>query len=381
MQINNVRLIDGDIVNIGIAGGKINSVSKFHHHTEPFQLQFDNVIAFPGLINSHDHLDFNLFPQLGNKTYTNYKQWGKYIHENYKEEIDKVLKIPESLRTSWGIYKNLLCGVTTVINHGKRLEILNPLITVIQELQNLHSVKFEKYWKLKLNNPLKKNTPCVIHAGEGTDNNAEKEIDEIIKWNFLKRDLVAIHGVAMNSKQATDFKALVWCPASNYFLLNKTAAVDRLKKNTKICLGTDSTLTANWNIWEHIRVAKESAAGNGLFEMITSTPAKIWNLNSGFIAEGKDADIVVAKARDNFNCSFYCIDPEDILLVIHNGNIRMFDEQLYPQLEAANFNFIHFFKIEINKVTKYVEGNLPKLISLIKVYYPEAILPVDILAH
>jgi len=29
-------------------------------------------MAFPGLINSHDHLDFNLFPLWGNRKYNNY---------------------------------------------------------------------------------------------------------------------------------------------------------------------------------------------------------------------------------------------------------------------------------------------------------------------
>jgi Cytosine deaminase and related metal-dependent hydrolases len=375
MQINNVRLLKGNIVNISITGGKITSITQHKNSSDPFQLSFDNAIAFPGLINSHDHLDFNLFPQLGNKTYTNYTQWGRYIHENYKDEIDKVLKIPEALRTSWGIYKNLLCGVTTVINHGKRLEILNPLITVFQESQDLHSVKFEKLWKLKLNNPFRKNISCVIHAGEGVDKSAEEEIDELIKWNFFKRDLIAVHGVAMKPAQAKAFKGLVWCPVSNYFLLKKTAEISRLIGKTQVCFGTDSTLTASWNIWDHIRTAKSNDLVNDceLFEMLTTTPAAVWKLNSGSIEEGKDADIVIAKAKEKF----YATEPRDILLVMHNGEICLFDEELLPQLNVVDFNLTHYFKIRINKISKYVQGNLPKLVSLIKNYYSEAILPLE----
>jgi len=59
----------------------------------------------------------------------------------------------------------------------------------------------------------------------------------LTKWNLLNRDVVGIHGVAMNAEQAKKFKALVWCPASNYFLLNKTADVNKLKNNTTICFG------------------------------------------------------------------------------------------------------------------------------------------------
>src|SRR4030095_8906486 len=65
-------------------------------------------IVFPGLINSHDHLDFNLFPRMRNRIYNNYSEWGKDIHLNNRSEIDKVLKVPAMLRTSWGIYKNPL---------------------------------------------------------------------------------------------------------------------------------------------------------------------------------------------------------------------------------------------------------------------------------
>src|ERR1044071_3735591 len=75
-------------------------------------LNCEGAWAFPGLINSHDHLDFNLFPQLGNKVYSNYADWANDIQKNNGEEIESVLKIPLSLRVQWGVYKNLLSGIT-----------------------------------------------------------------------------------------------------------------------------------------------------------------------------------------------------------------------------------------------------------------------------
>src|SRR3569833_2283595 len=75
-------------------------------------LDFENAIVFPGLINSHDHLDFYLFPRLGNRIYGNYVEWSRDIHKADKDTIEKVLKVPKHLRVKWGIYKNLLAGVT-----------------------------------------------------------------------------------------------------------------------------------------------------------------------------------------------------------------------------------------------------------------------------
>src|ERR1700744_199967 len=120
MILNNLNMAcTEESVSIRISGDKINELSSmpFRGHNEPV-LTLKDAIVFPGLINSHEHLDFNLFPQLGDRTYANYTQWGKHIHQTYKEEISAVLKVPLALRAQWGIYKNLLCGVTTVVNHG-----------------------------------------------------------------------------------------------------------------------------------------------------------------------------------------------------------------------------------------------------------------------
>ena len=76
---------------------------------------------------------------------------GKDIHEKNKETINAVLKIPQHLRTQWGMYKNLLNGITTVVNHGEKLNITDNFITVLQNNYCLHSIQFEKNWKLKLN--------------------------------------------------------------------------------------------------------------------------------------------------------------------------------------------------------------------------------------
>src|ERR1700755_837193 len=111
MILNNVRIaLTGEEASIGIRDGKITQVlpGHFHNRNQQPEIYFNDAIVFPGLINSHDHLDFNLFPSLGDRTYANYTEWGKYIHEHYKDRIDSVLKIPGILREQWGIYKNLL---------------------------------------------------------------------------------------------------------------------------------------------------------------------------------------------------------------------------------------------------------------------------------
>jgi len=69
--------------------------------------------------------------------------------------------------------------------------------------------------------------------------------------------------------------------------------------------------------------------------------------------------------------SFFQLNPEDILLVVRNGEIVLFDGTLYSQLEVNGFN-----KLSINNETKYVKGNLTELVTQIKQYAPGVKLPI-----
>ncbi|QEC80051.1 amidohydrolase family protein [Mucilaginibacter ginsenosidivorax] len=386
MILGNVVTADGgQTVDIKIEGDKIDTISLLAINADDqLSLYFEDSIIFPGLINSHDHLDFNLFPQLGNQIYNNYTEWGANIHRGFKKEIAAVLNVPRHLRILWGIYKNLLCGVTTVVNHGERLNIDNALLNIFEEKQDLHSASFEKLWKLKLNNPLKRKLPVVIHTGEGSDKLASREIDELISWNKFGRPLVGIHAVAMSKQQAPYFKALVWCPQSNFYLLNKTADIHKLKPFADILFGTDSTLTGSWNIWDHINMARNTGmlSDQELYQSLNKTAAKTWNMNTGEVIAGKYADMVIAKASsgNDYNDAFFATRPAHIQMVIHRGNIRLFDQALFVTL-AGSLKGKSFSLIKLDGAYKYVEGNIGELMTSIQSYLPGVVFPVTFIQH
>jgi cytosine/adenosine deaminase-related metal-dependent hydrolase len=383
--LNHLHIVHADQpVNIAVYGEKIMGIGPDHapSSSDPLQIHFTDAIAIPGLINSHDHLDFNCFSILGNRKYDHYTEWGKHIHEAHKENIRAVLKIPKKLRSAWGMYKNLLAGVTTVVNHGNHLEIENPLINVLQDTQDLHSVEYEKNWKWKLNNPVHLRKDCVIHAGEGTNKKSADEIDQLIRYNLLRKNLIGVHGVSMNPEQARHFRALIWCPESNKILLDQHARIHALKNNTTIVFGSDSTLTGNWNIWKHVRLARtlQQVTDEELFEMLTVAPAKLWNVNAGTLQPKKDADMVVLKMKGK-SSSFIEVfnsNPEDILLIMHKGQIRLFDKSLLSQLRNLPLNLFRYEQVNVGGNTKFVEGNLPDLIAEIRKCHPQISLPVDV---
>src|SRR5579863_1205753 len=195
MRLNNLRFLNEDglldgLHDLWILDGKIAAMRPAQSTEDPVvpsqpALDLHGALAFPGLINSHDHLDFNLFPPLANRVYNSYNEWGPDIQANNRASIDPILSIPQQLRTQWGIYKNLLNGFTTVVNHGEHLDVDAPPITVFQDCNCLHSVGFEPRWKWKLNHPAKTGRPFVLHVGEGVEPDATREIDELIRWNLF----------------------------------------------------------------------------------------------------------------------------------------------------------------------------------------------------
>lgn len=344
----------------------------------PASLDLQGALVFPGLINSHDHLEFNSFSALGNEIYPNYIAWGDRIHSICKPDIDRVLRIPLSLRASWGIYKNLLGGVTTVVQHGMTWVAEG----VFNDCQSIHSIKLGGHWRRRLNNPRRLGRPCVIHIGEGTDADARSEVDSLLRWNWLRRPLIGVHGVAMDAVQAAHFKALVWCPQSNFFLLGKTANVDRLRNVTTLLFGTDSTLTGPWSIWDHLRCARETGmvGDKDLFDMVTQAPARIWELAAGSIAPGRKADLTIARppAGQRGWDAFYALTPADIELVIRRGKVCLVDSRWKSALEASGQTFDGWSSVRLGDTVKFVPGDLPALARDIRTYDPQAEFPFTV---
>src|ERR1700712_4564531 len=108
MILHNALLMDQpDPVDVTIEGNRILHVEEaasgaIKSNSETV-IDLEGSLLFPGLINSHDHLDFNLFPRLGSETYKNYTEWGNHLHKTYHPEINAVMRVPLLIREQWGI--------------------------------------------------------------------------------------------------------------------------------------------------------------------------------------------------------------------------------------------------------------------------------------
>jgi cytosine/adenosine deaminase-related metal-dependent hydrolase len=323
---------------------------------------FDNHFIYPGLINAHDHLEMNLYPRLGTPPYHNYVEWANDIYKPKKSPLREIEKLPIEDRLFWGGLKNLISGVTTVVHHNPWHRLLGNEkfpVRVLKKMTWAHSLEFGKEI---LKNYDKNNAPFVIHAAEGIDLKAHAEIDSLMKLGVLHHNTVIIHAVAIDQAGikiiARQNASVVWCPSSNTFMFGKTAPIGNIKKEVRVTLGSDSTLTGQPTFFDEIRAARETGCATEyeIYDMVTAKAANIFNLPTPVIAHAQIADFFISPVlHEDYYVNLASLASENIVMTTMNGNVRLCDEE-----RKASFPFLKN-KITINGSVKYLDVDVKSL--------------------
>jgi len=292
-------------------------------------------LLLPGLINAHDHLEFSLFPRLGHGPYGNATMWARDIYHPERAPVREHLAVPKSVRLIWGGLRNLFSGVTTVAHHNPWDEIFDNdfPVRVIRNVGWAHSLNFSPDVAERFR-ATPADWPFIIHAAEGGDSSAFSEIETLDAMGVLDRRTVLVHAIALRQADIDTLRArqcsLVWCPSSNLFTCGKTLTRLTLDSGLPVALGTDSPLTADGDIADEIRSARNlmQIPCERLFEMVTTQAASILRLPdaTGEIREDGPADIVaVADDGGSPAESIAGLCPE---LVMTAGEIRLISARL-----------------------------------------------------
>ena len=300
------------------------------------EIDLSGYLLLPGLINAHDHLEFNLFPRLGHGLYRNAAEWARDIHHPERSPVKEHLAVPKRVRLLWGGLKNLLSGVTTVAHHNpydrEVFERRFP-VRVIRRFGWAHSLHFSPDLAARFRNT-PPNWPFVIHAAEGRDSSAFSEIERLDAMRVLDHRTVLVHAIALKPSDVELLQArkcsIVWCPSSNLFTYGQTAPPRTLDSNLPLALGTDSALTADGDMGDEIRAAQSTRRipMERIFEMVTTRAASIFRLpkSSGEIQEQGHADVVAIADRGQSPAQALTgLCPD---LVIVRGRIRLISRSL-----------------------------------------------------
>jgi len=266
--LTNARVAHGphqaEPLDIEIQSGRVRSLSpRFRGHKPPVEMNLNGMLILPGFINAHDHLEFAIFPRLGNRVYSNAREWALDIHHPDQSPIRELLQIPKATRLFWGGLKNLFCGVTSVCHHNQYepdlFEDQFP-VRVLKRFGWSHSFDFSQDVVAEFGQT-PNGSPFFIHLAEGTDKSSRDELGRLDHLGLLNPQTVIVHGVAL-TKQDWELvrhrgARLVWCPSSNLFTLGKTLDLSLLPADLDVALGSDSPLTAAGDLLDEIRFAYE----------------------------------------------------------------------------------------------------------------------------
>ncbi|HVW11371.1 MAG TPA: amidohydrolase family protein [Bryobacteraceae bacterium] len=273
------------------------------HFDAPAEQHFDlnGFLLLPGLINAHDHLEFNLFPRLGNRTYTNAREWAEDICRPAESPVREHLAVPKPVRLRWGGLRNLLSGVTTVAHHNPYEEDVFGArfpVRVLRRIGWAHSLDFSPDLAARYG-VTPSDWPFILHASEGTDAKAASEIDRLNELGILGPRTVLVHALAAGRREIEILRerrcSIVWCPGSNLSIYGRTLAHEVLHSGIPIALGTDSALTSHADLADELRTAHSLGIHpERLYRMVTTVAASILRLVSeeGQIRDGAIADLI-----------------------------------------------------------------------------------------
>lgn len=271
-------------------------------------VDLEDSFVLPGLINAHDHLELNSQPRLKwRDRYDNASEWFADFQPRFHTEPALAVTRADTLdeRLWIGGLKNLLAGVTTVCHHNPMHRALRRRfpVRVVSEFGYSHSLHVDGDAVAQSHRSTPAHWPWMIHAGEGVDEAAAREIEALDRLRCLAANTVLIHGVAFRGSAAGRIinagAGLVWCPSSNAFLFHRTADVRAFDDADRLALGSDSRLSGEGDLLDELKAADATRqiSAEGLVRTVTTSAARLLRLKSGGrLVAGAPADLVAFRS-------------------------------------------------------------------------------------
>lgn len=365
---------------VRIKDGSIESIVEADQSDDVTTLNVHGLVLMPGFINSHDSLLATYYPVQGrNFPHLNWLSWDNEVKAS-QEFRERMLLEPETLYRL-GAYKNLISGVTTVIDHIPafvRKPFTDSLVVdLLSDYGIAHSVcSYSLDWgdgiEKEHKKAVQKKWPFIVHISEGFDAESKQSLRKLHEKGALTSATVLVHGLSLTGEDldliSENGASIVWCPVSNQFLYESTLPLaEILKRGIPLSIGTDSAMAGGGLFIENLNRARQLIEQAGfdsgpIWSMATSVAAYMFKLKKkGTIEAGKDADFVVLS---KFPADLETSSPEieDIYLVVKGGLPVYGDEALESIFDELG---VKFDRIYVGSSRKLIQSGLLTLLDSI----------------
>ncbi|HVU02217.1 MAG TPA: amidohydrolase family protein [Polyangiaceae bacterium] len=327
-----------------------------------------NGVVSPGLINTHDHVQFSQNPP--------HVDTG----ERYEQRQDFRLGLRQHTQISysgnatadqihWAELRFVLGGATSTVGQGTALGLLRNLDKTDQEGLAQTPVVYDTF-PLDDGNGPELSTGCGYgpnertaasldpldafegHVAEGIDDTSRNEFTCLAgadaSHDLLGPKTAFIHGAALlpddYRKMAESGTKLVWSPRSNLALYGDTARVTvAAREGVLLALGSDWLPTGSMNLLRELRCADDLNrtylgrffSDRDLWKMVTVNAAVVTATDDvlGALAPHHLADLAVFDARVHPDYrAVVAANPADVTLVVRAGKVLHGDLALVTAL-------------------------------------------------
>lgn len=329
-----------------------------------------NVLISPGLINAHDHLNYDHQKpgDWGTERYDQRNDWRKGLRGH--------TQIPYSCNktddaVSWTEMRQVMAGTTSIAGSGGAPGLLRNLdraklcegvcsrvCNFVFPLGDTNGVQLVGNCNYpKIQKPADYKNDCFLpHVSEGIDNCARNEFVCLSGRqggvDFVTQKNAFIHGIALTAQDAEmvakNKLSIVWSPRSNVSLYGNTAAIPLYKTlGINIALSTDWTPSGSMNLLREMRCAKKlneeyfdsCMTDQELWQMVTSNAAVALDVDHeiGAFDVGMRGDIAIFAGYDSSHPYSAMLDasPEDVVLVMRDGKSLYGDADVMSAIPSA----------------------------------------------
>ena len=352
---------DGYVI---IRGQQIDAVNRERPAGMPV-VETDGVI-FPGLVNAHDHPQYNVFPVLRfDQTFLNRYEWqDSATYAAFRQRVNALTSAGLACEMwKYAEVRALLAGNTT--QQGAfysdywdcyahpRVLVRNPERMNRAIRDEIFPLRLSESSRATLRDRVQNGAyhALMIHLSEGVDPTAIEEFTTWQAWGLLPASVI-IHGIPYG---AAEYRAmheagasLVWSPQSNLQLYGATAnPVAAMEQGVLVSLAPDWCPSGSYDMLRELKVADEWNASQlggrltdvDLVQMVTANPAAQLDLDRriGQIAPGYLADLVViAGDRAHPHRALIEARPQDVKLVLVGGEALYGETTLMQAILGAD---------------------------------------------